>query len=173
MKRLIFLSLVMIITSYIATAQTNNFYADNGNIYWQKIYESEADLVALLTNTGRFEQIKDINGIISAQMIPCEVELNGRSRGMTPMYLLSSNITCFVRIQQKEGRYRVTADSFVFIQNMNTSLSQMGETTSLETYALKRDGTFKPAFFNSDSAAILDEMLSALFTEQNRLSDDW
>ena len=49
----------------------------------------------------------------------------------------------------------------------------MGETTSLETYALKRDGTFKPAFFNSDSAAILDEMLNALFTEQNRLSDDW
>ena len=174
MKRLTIFA-ILVIHAAAMSAQTYNFFAEDHKIYWQKIYETDMDIdiCSLLINTGKFENIRDVDGVISAKMLPCEVELNGRSRGMVPMYLLSSNLTSFIRIQKKEGRYRVTVDHFVFIRNVDTSLGSVGETTSLETYALKRDGTFKPGFFNSESAVILDEMLSILFSEQDNLDKDW
>lgn len=171
MKKFFLISLLFM-ASMIASAQSNNFYSNGDKIYWQMVYEEDTDIIALLANSGRFEQISEVDGVVYAHMIPGEVDLKGRRRGTTPMFLLH-NMTFFVKIQQKEGRYRVTCDRFVFIQNITTALSEQGETTPLETYALKRDGTFKPGFYTSDAATILDQMLTSLFTEPEEFGDDW
>lgn len=171
MKKLVLLLLLLASVS-ILHAQSYNFNSEDNKAYWQMVYESDVDIVSLLTNSGKFDQINNVNGTISSRLVPQQVDLNGRRRGEVPMYLTLSNITAFVRIQQKEGRYRVTVDQINFIGNTTAGLSQQGEQTSLETYALKRDGTFKPMFLNS-AAPILDEMFTALFSEQNNLDDEW
>lgn len=171
MKRLVILSLLLTFC-FAMTAQTHNFYSESYSIYWQKVYEADADIISLLTSSGKFDNINEADGIVSTRLIPRKIDLNGRQPGSVPMYLSLSNMTAFVRIQQKEGRYRVTVDQIVFISNTTTGLSQQGEQTTLETYALKRDGSIKPMFFNS-AAAILDEMLTSLFSQSEDLGDNW
>lgn len=155
-----------------AYSQTNNFYSDNSKVYWQKIYETDTDVSELLINSGRFSDIVEFNGIISARYNPTRVDLNARGLMEVPIYIRDSEITFFVRIQQKEGRYRVTVDQVVFIQALDTQLSRKGEQTALEVYATKRDGSFKNIFLNT-AADILDEMLTSLFVNTNTLGDDW
>ena len=154
-------------------AQSYNFYSENGCIYWQKIYESDVDLVSFLTNSGKFSEININDGIISTWLMPSRVNLNGRNNAEVPIYISQSNIAGFVRIQQKEGRYRVTIDQIVFFNN-NSSLGEIGEETSFETYALKRDGSFRPIFLSS-AAEILDEAFTYTFMPQMglNLGDDW
>lgn len=170
MKKLILLSLLFM-TSMIASAQSYHFYSNEGMIYWQMVYEADVDIISMLTNSGKFDQINKAPGIVSAQLTPNKVNLNGRRNGSVPIYISQSNMSGFVRIQQKDGRYRVTVDQIVFSNN-NSSLGQIGEETPLETYALKRDGSFKPIFL-STAAEILDEALTETFRPQEDLGDDW
>ena len=155
----------------MASAQSFNFHSEEGKIYWQMIYEADVDIVSMLTNSGKFDQVNKATSMISAYLTPNMVDLNGRRNGSVPIYISQSNMSGFIRIQQKDGRYRVTVDQIVFSNN-NSSLGQIGEETPLETYALKRDGSFKPIFINT-AAEILDEALTEIFRPQEELGDDW
>lgn len=170
MKKFILL-LFFFATSIMALAQTYNFNSNEGKIYWQMVYEADTDIVSMLTNSGKFDQINKATNIVSAYLTPNKVDLNGRRNASVPIYISQSNMSGFVRIQQKDGRYRVTVDQIVFSNN-NSSLGHIGEETPLETYALKRDGSFKPLFL-STAAEILDEALTEIFKPQEDLGDDW
>lgn len=171
MKRLILLTILLIATT-LTYAQTYNFHTDGNKVYWQKIFESNTDILALLTNSGKFDDIKEIDGVISCRLIPQQVELHGRSRGSMPGYLTLCNITAFVRIQKKEDRYRVTVNEITFITNTTTNLIHHGEYINIERYALKRDGTLKPMFLEP-GAQVLNKMFTVLFTQQNTLDNNW
>ena len=171
MKRFIAI-IISVIACTTAYSQNCNFHSENGKVYWQKIYETETDISNLMINSGRFSDVVDFNGIISARYVPTRIDLNGRGQMEVPIYIRDSEITFFVRIQQKEGRYRVTVDQVIFIQALDTQLSRKGDQTAIEVYALKRDGSFKGMFLNT-AANILDEMLSSLFTDTYSLGDDW
>lgn len=171
MKKLI-LFLVLLMTSMLTYAQTYNFHTDGNKVYWQKVFESNTDIVALLTNSGKFDDIKEIDGVISCRLIPQQVELHGRSRGSMPGYLTMCTITAFARIQQKEGRYRVTVNEIIFITNTTSGIINQGEHRNIEMFALKRDGTFKPMFLEP-GAQVLNKMFTVLFTQQNTLDNNW
>lgn len=170
MKRLFLLSLLFM-ASMIASAQSYNFYSNEGSIYWQMVYKADTDIMTMLVNSGKVEQINNIKGTITARLIPNKVDLKGRRNGVVPIYISQSNISGFVRIQQKDGRYRVTVNQIVFSNN-NSNLGQIGEETPLETYAAKRDGSFKPIFLNS-AAEILNDALTDMFKPADNLGDDW
>ena len=171
MKRLLIFLAALFASTVMMQAQ--NFKVENGNIYWQKIYEQDVDIKAMLINSGKFTDITQSNGMITARIKPAKVDANGRSAMEIPIYIRDDHMTAFVRIQQKENRYRVTVDQFVFIDMVDSPLGQQGEETSLEAYAIKRDGSLKPYFVNTASV-IIDEALTSLFIPTNDLgNDDW
>ena len=166
--------LLIFIASFFASVvamQAQNFKLENGSIFWQRVYEHDADIEAMLVNSGKFTDINISNGIYTAIIKPAKVDINGRSVMEIPIYIRDGYMTGFVKIQQKENRYRVTVDQFVFIDMVDSPLGQQGEETYLEVYALKRDGTLRPYFLNT-AAVIIDEALISLFTPSNSLTDD-
>jgi hypothetical protein len=167
MKRTL-IALAMFLLACTAQAQSNNFVCNDGRLLWQKVYESQADIVSLLTNSGKFTDIKVSDALVSARMTPCRVDLNGRSTMQVPIFIRDYNMSCYVRIQQKEGRYRVTADNFMFSARYDSNSSG----TELEFWYIRRDKTAKPAFFDI-TAPILDDMLTPLFQASNDLDNDW
>lgn len=166
-----FITCALLLTNILAIGQSYNFHQKEGDVYWQMIYEADIDIIMMLNMSGNFEQINTFNGITTARIVPRKINLNGRSAPSVPIYLSQSNMTGFVKIQQKDKRYRVTVNQIVFFNN-NSSLGSIDESTPLETYATKRDGTFKPIFLNS-AAEILNEALTAMFTPETDLGDDW
>ena len=166
--------LLIILASLFASVtmmQAQNFKVESGKIFWQKVYEQDADIETMLVNSGKFVDINITNGIITARIKPGKVDINGRSLMEIPIYIRDNYMTGFVKIQQKENRYRVTVDQFVFIDMVDSPLGQKGEETYLEVYALKRDGSIKPYFINT-AAVIIDEALTSLFTPINDFADD-
>ena len=168
MKRIVIL-LTSILLS-VTMMQAQNFNTEDGKIYWQKVYEKDIDVVSSLTNTGIFTDITDNNGIISAKMQQTAIDLNGRGSMSVPILIRDGNLTCFVRIQSKEGRYRVTVEQFR-IHNKYEKNNEAG--IELEFwYIKKQDKSLKPAFTKT-AAPILDDMLSDLFSFKNELDDEW
>lgn len=153
-------------------AQTNNFFVENGKIYWQRVYEQDADIEAMLTNSGKFIDINTSNNIISATLKPGKVDIKGRSAMSIPIYIRDGHVTGFVRIQQKEGKYRVTVDQIIFIDMVDSPLGQQGEETALEVYAVKKDGSIRP-YFLSTASSIINEAFIDLFMPAADLGDDW
>lgn len=150
------------------SAQTNNFISEDGNIYWQKIYESSIDVKSLLTNSGKFSDLNEVNGIISARMIPARIDLNGRSTMEVPIFIRDYDMSCFVRIQQKEGRYRVTADEFKFYDRYEKDHPGI----DLEFWYIKRDGSLKPSF-EKTAAPVLNDALMDIFKPKENLDNNW
>ena len=165
--------IVILLASILASAtmmQAQNFNAEDGKIYWQKVYEKDIDIVSSLTNAGIFTDIISTNGVVSARMKQTAIDLNGRSTMSVPILIRDGNMTCFVRIQSKEGRYRVTAEQFK-IHNKYEENNQAG--TELEFwYIKKQDLSLKPTFRNT-AAPILDNMLSKIFTFKDKLDNEW
>lgn len=171
MRKIVLLTILGLICANLS-AQTNNFFVEDGKIYWQKIYDLDADIESLLTNSGKFENIKFADNTFSATIKSARVDPNGRGAMNIPIYIRDKNMTAFVRIQQKENRYRVTVNQIKFIGVTNSALISEGEETTLETYALKKNGDLM-SYFIKTASLILDEYLTSIFMPVKELGDNW
>lgn len=142
MKRLILIC-TAILLNLGAQAQEHNFLAEDGKLFWQKVYEYNVtadDLASALHISGKVVEVSILGDIITC-VIPCTpfpIKESGFSRGMVPMYISLNDFCAFVKIQMKPGRYRVTVSDIVLVANQDTSLSTTGERLDIETYAIKR-----------------------------------
>lgn len=171
MKKIVLLTILGLICANLS-AQTNNFFVEDGKIYWQKIYELDADIESLLTNSGKFENIKFMDNTFSASIKSARVDPNGRGSMEIPIYIRDKNMVGFVRIQQKESRYRVTVEQIKFIAVADGPFDTQGEETTLELYALKKNGSLG-SYFIKTASLILDEYLTSIFLPVKELGDNW
>lgn len=168
MKKIVIL-LASILAS-ISLMQAQNFNVEDGKIYWQKIYENEIDIISSFTNAGIFTDIIETNGVVSAKMIQTAIDLNGRSAMNVPILIRDGNLTCFVRVQSKEGRYRVTVDQLK-VHDKYDDNNEIG--IELEFwYIKKQDLSLKPSFIKT-VAPVLDDMLNEIFAFKNDLDNEW
>ena len=89
------------------------------------------------------------------------------------MYVVNYDVSCFVTIQLKEGRYRTTADNIVLVRNLTTRMGKEGEEEPIETWAVK-SGKISSGFAKAPSE-IYDAFFSNLFLFQKKayLDDEW
>ena len=79
-------------------------------------------------------------------------------------------MTCFVRIQSKEGRYRVTVEHIKIYDKYELD-DEAGRDLEF-WYIKKQDSSLKPTFIKT-AAPVLDDMLSDLFAFNDKLDDEW
>lgn len=175
MKKIIFI-LISITISIAAHAQSN-FAIAEGKLVWQKVYETDKnleDIADALFNTGKLQDIGIANERITCKITPCEIDIAGAgfSRGSVPMYFALNNLTAFVTIQAKDGRYRVTIERMNLIGNTTTGLSTVGDSTELDFYAIKKGELSKAV--SRYIEPIIGRQLDILFTltESSILDND-
>lgn len=178
MKAKIFFVIASLFATLTLNAQINNFsVADNDKLIWQKVFESTLsydDIYNLIVNNGSFTDIVNNNGIITCSIKPTTIDVKtfGYSRGSVPMYVVTYDLTGFVSIQVKDGRYRVTVENFVMICNTD-GLSKIGDETNLETWAVRNGNLTKG--FSKIPSDIYNRFLTEKFTlkEKSYLDNEW
>lgn len=174
------LFLIVIITLYSLPAfcqKDNNFKIENGALIWQKVYESK------LSPEGISNQLKS-KGVVkhvglSNNMLTGDINTQANYKGAgfremnIPMFVPRNDISCSVTINFKEGRYRVTLRNFKLIANTEDPLTEIGETSTLETYALKKRNTaFKDNFLGAPSQ-IYNYTFNNIFLIKDTENDNW
>lgn len=154
-----------------------HFFAADGKLVWQKVYRSDLnleDIMNTLYNSGSVSDIGSADGIITCRipLTPIDFEGAGFSRGAIPMYFVLNDMTAFVTIQIKDGRYRVTVDDIYLVSNMATTLGEAGEKTSLAVYAIKKGQPSK--HLQKYIEPIIGRQLDAIFSLKKKdiLADD-
>ena len=179
MMKHLFLSVISLLFTVSAiNAQVNNFgVSENGKLYWQKVYDvdiSREDLLNIIINDGNFVDIND-GDVITFRVNRGKLDVTeyGYSRGSVPMYVVNYDVSCFVTIQFKEGRYRTTADNIVLVRNLTTRMGREGEEEPVETWAVK-NGKISNGFSKAPSE-IYNAFFSNLFLFQKKtyLNDEW
>ena len=178
MKRLYLSILALLYALTPLYSQVNNFgVTDGGNVYWQKVYNiaiSREDILNIIINDGNFVDINN-GDVITFRVYRSKLDVNdyGYSRGNVPIYVTAYDISCFVTVQIKEGKYRVTVDNIVLVRNVTNGLGKEGEEEPIETWAIKK-GQISNGFSKSPSE-IYDAYFTNLFLFQKKsyLDDEW
>ena len=152
---ILFFCSTFLVSFYLS--ETDNFLIENGQVIWQKVYETDLtneELIGQIKTSGPFENVSENNESLTAEINQLSMDFKGYgvSEMSTPMYVSRSYVKTFVLIEFKEKRYRVTLKNIKFVQKYEDALSKEGETTDLELFALKKRNTeFKSSFLNKPS----------------------
>lgn len=164
--------------SVALSAQVNNFsISQDGKVFWQKVYDTNLGhdgILNVIVNDGQFVDVVD-GDAITFRVVRGKVDFKqlGYSRNNLPIYALASDVSCFVTIQIKDGRYRVTADSIVLVENTTNGLLVEGTENPVEIYAVK-NGAFTKGFSKTPSE-FYDKFFSGLFLLEGKsyINDEW
>ena len=178
MKTKLLLTILLASLCYSLGAQVNNFsVSDSNQLFWQKVYESEMtydDIHNELLNGGYFTDILNNDGIITCRMPRTTVDVKalGYDRGSIPIYVSITDISGFVTIQVKDGRYRVTVDNIILTYN-DSAVSDIGESNPIETWATNKNALRKG--FAGKPSVIYNTIFTDLFSFRPKayLNDEW
>ena len=166
-----------LLLSVTAFAQVDNFSVSEGKVYWQRVYPTDMtheELLDVIINAGTFTDILD-GDVITFRVIRGKIDLKnlGFSRGTVPMYVSGNDVSCFVTIQIKDGKYRVTVDNIILTENITAGVFKEGTENQIETYAV-RQGELTSGFQKKPSK-VYNGYFSNLFLFQKKsyIDDEW
>ena len=158
------------------------FQIAEGRVIWQSVYSTSLnseDAARRLTIEG-FRVVDATDSMVTFYCDGLNVapEEFGYSRGETPMYVTGNNLLFRGFIQIKDGRYRVTLDRFILMNNITTAggVFTAGSTSPIESQAL--NGTDFSSGFKKIPARIYNQLLYRKFflfnlEASNYLGSDW
>ena len=177
MKKLLFILIAIIIANLCYSQDSKNFKIADGEVIWQKIYESKDNIdqiIKRLKTGGILKNIELLDNSLTATIEDLDADYKGAgfSRGVTPMFLIANKITCSVTIDFKEGRSRITLKHMKLKNLIETPLSKIGEIEPIETYALKKKNTIFKTVFLGDPATILNHTFNKIFEKKESEKED-
>jgi hypothetical protein len=173
--------LIIFISVFITNIQSDNenFQVENGSLVWQKVYQtdlSQEELIKQIKTSGKFDEIKSFEDNLSASISRNKLDFKelGESNSSVPIYIASSDISGFILFEFKEKKYRVTVKNIKLVQQYKDALSEEGELTNIEDFALKNKNSEFRSSFLKKPAQILDYTFTKLTKiEKKSTNDEW
>ena len=177
MKR--FVTLFCCLFCIQAYAQHNFSITPERKVIWQKVYESPIGINEYhqwMFNSGQYHDIAMTDNTITCWLN--EAPINYKKYGYNSMRDISilvrdNNLTGFVTIQFKEGRYRVTFEQIKFIQRFDSPFLRKGDVSHLELLINYRDSFNKST--EKNLLMVLDVILNDMFFYKTsaHLNNEW
>jgi hypothetical protein len=128
---------------------------------WQNIFETRLTFEALterIKESGLFNQLDIGDNKITGEIKQLDADFKGAgfSEISTPIYIARNHLKGFVLIEFKDRRYRVILKKIILTQKYSDGLSQQGESTPLESFALKKGTNEIRSSFQKSPSAILN-----------------
>ncbi|WP_026934271.1 hypothetical protein [Christiangramia echinicola] len=172
---------LIFISLFLINSQNNNdnFSIDEGKLIWQKVYETELNQDELLNEikaSGNFQEIESFGDKISANITRRELKFVevGESNSTIPIYIASNDITGFILFEFKDNKYRVTIKNIKLVKQYKDALSDEGELTNIEDFALKnKDAELKKSFLKKPSKVIDFTFSKLTKIEKSSKDNDW
>lgn len=169
------ISLLFILFPILIFGQSN-FLIEENQLIWQKVYEvksSPEEFKSQLLKNLEFGDIDVTTDQIIATINNLKIDYKGygASEMFTSMYIPRNNYNALALIEFKENRYRITIKDIMAIADYSDGLTQQGEKTQLERFAMNRKGLRK-RFIEKD-APIFNYTFENLFKLNQKNNDDW
>lgn len=184
MRLYLVLFLLFCSNSYSQLLEYDNFLFEDGELIWQKVYETNSSKKEVINVFRTAEFIKDLDvfedklvGFIENLFI----NLNGYSkRGMLiPWYIETSYFSSFLLVELKEGRYRITLKDMKLMKKYgvdtpaNFSPVEVGEYIDLKVYATDRVKKDFRRKFKKAASGILNFIFDKNFQIKQNSDSDW
>lgn len=171
-------AIAALLFSVTLNAQIDNFsVSEDGKLYWQKVFDTVLEhdgIFNTIVNNGQFLDVLD-GDVITFRVVRAKVDYKqlGFTANNIPLYASASDVTCFVTVQIKDGRYRVTADNIILTENRTGGLFKEGTEHNIEVWAVKNGEIAKS--FTKASTQLYDKFFSSLFLMEGKsyLDDEW
>ena len=166
----------ILITGSLKAQEINGFQINSGKLEWVKVYEStlaHSEILTILKENGKISNVEEGEGKIIANISKIEADYKafGKSEMSTPIYIARNWIEGKLIIEFKVDKYRVTLKDLLLYQKYSDTLSEMGESSALDTYAISAKG-FKNSFTKSSSEILDFTFTKELLFESNK-NEDW
>jgi hypothetical protein len=176
LSKLILFIFLFLAAKGLLAQETNGFQITSGKLEWVNVYEStldQSEILALLKENGKISNVEESEGRIIADISKIEADYQGfgRSEISTPIYVARNWIEGKLIIEFKENKYRTTLKDLFLYQKYTDPLSQMGEGSTLDSYAISSKG-FKTSFTKSSSEILDFTFTKELFFERG-YNEDW
>ena len=168
--------LILLLALLPITAAAQNFHIENGQIKWQKVYDSDmtfAELHTAIVVSNDYEDIQVLDNCIMATLKPVDYipEDYGFKYGNSNTLLLNGALgPIAVRIDVKEGKYSVSATNILITRITSGGMLPLGYKSKLEDYALKRGAPNK--MMTEQFGPVFDKFLTRKTTFK-KTDDDW
>ena len=168
-----------LLTTYFNQTENENFRIDENQVVWQKTYETELSKEALIDKiktSGKFKNISISEDKLTAEITELSIDYKGygESRMSIPIYLSTYSVKAFCMFEFKDNKYRTTFKNIKFVALYSDALSEIGEVTEIETYALSQKNTeFKSAFLNKPSKILNYTFSKATELKNNIENSKW
>lgn len=123
-------------------SQTDNFSIENGQLIWQKIYNTELSkeqLIKEIRNSGQFKNISLYEDNLTAEIFNLTIDHKKSDVLPTSNILAANSINSYVIIDLKDTKYRVTLKSIKLTPKTKQINFNQEKFLDIETIALNKD----------------------------------
>ena len=171
----LFLTLFCTISFTFNTSASDNFLIKNGQVIWQKIYNTtltKDQLIWNIRNSGNFKNISVQEDYLTAEISMLRIN-HFRYERLTGNYAHhianSHHVNSYIKVEFKENRYRVTLKSIKLMPKDDED-----DIIDMETFALKwRKEVFDSSFFRNKSKILDYAFKEVTDFKESQESDQW
>lgn len=159
--------------SFGQEAEYLSFKIKDNAIIWQNVYNDSRDIAIIQNEVKHYLSDATVlnENSMSGKLNSYIANLNGRSRGMSTIFILNNSFSANVKIDFKQGRYRVTLSNIITTSLMDTPINGHEEKSQIELFCMNyKKGVFRDRSF--ESLDILDESLKDTFAFKTIADDD-
>lgn len=170
-------SIVTLLSSVNGFSQGDGLYFENSSIMYQRVFEGElTNPVLFLESIQGTKEVRSTNDVFFCEIQVSEVEIESSmkeielSKGSTAVFLQDAEYKMKVKLELKEGRYRVTVSEF----ECDLKKAQLKD-GAIEQYIVKNNGDIRPKQFQQ-AQKIFNHIFQERFEHKVNSSpggDDW
>ncbi len=165
-----------LITTLGLKAQDNHFLLTEGNVTWQKVYEtkkSKEELISYFKSSGLFKLFRVEDGKIIATLRPQSIDKSDKKIAGTlpPALTVKAKYAGTVMIDLKGDKYRVTYHNILIVGS--GEIIKKGEKQPFEKHYVNKDGKTFRISFNKKPVVIYNAAFNQTFEMKVAKSDDW
>ena len=172
MKRLIPIAILLFVVALSFAQEKNeyNFFTQEGDVVWQKVFQTDLDAKAVFTaikTSGNITDITETESVLVGNLVERKAEYAslGYSRGSVPIFV-NDLLGGFVKIEMRDGRYRVTVNKMYRIDDNSSAR----ERTDFTFYVNKK-GVLR--LFPETAQKIFDHNFMRMFDVNAQIEEDW
>ena len=178
MRAILLILTIICFKSYSQDLEWENFKLEEGNLIWEKVYETELSSDEILKSfkiSGIIKDIDTLGNSITGTIKNLDLDYKGfgKTEMNTAMYISRNYFKSFILIEMKEGRYRITLKEMKLVQKYSDGLSEEGEISELKDYAVKNSRKDFRKLFKKTPSGILNFTFDKVFGIKKKKKSDW
>lgn len=178
MRTILLILTIICFKSYSQELEFENFNLEDGNLVWQKVYETELsndEIIKSFKTSGIVKDLENLENSLTGTIENLDLDYKGfgKTEMNTAMYISRSYFKSFVLIELKEGRYRITLKEMKLVQKYSDGLNEEGEISELKDYAVKNNNSDFRKSFKKAPSGILNFTFDKVFKIKKKKKSDW